>query len=169
LLTTANNSCFLAGERKLGPPVACERELQSFPHAIPESVVPELGFTWDNLYPSCSLCNTKYKGTRWSWHVVRPDKDPVLAWLDCDPETGELRCAPEFEINGSVRRRVKRTIRLFGLNADERCRARKRMIAELNRVDVEHRWEHFADYLKCGPYRLVFYRWFEMTSSGLFA
>jgi uncharacterized protein (TIGR02646 family) len=132
-----------------------EQSPETIDHFVPEHTCPALGLTWSNLYPACTSCNSSYKRTRWSWHLVRPDLDPVEHWFDLDPESGKLRVAPEFEQRASVRRRVNRTIKLFNLNEPTRCKARRTVIRNVSNAYFSHDREHVNDLRRDGPYRFV--------------
>jgi uncharacterized protein (TIGR02646 family) len=138
--------------------VLVEQSPQTIDHFLPEHVCPQAGLTWENLYPSCVSCNSSYKGTRWSWHLVRPDLDPVEKWFDLDPLSGELRVAPEFEHQAGVRRRVKRTIKRFNLNEPTRCRARRTVLRNITNALLGHDREHVEEMRRGGPYRFVIER-----------
>lgn len=152
--------------RPAGEPSLCaycdgtlkEQSPETIDHFVPEHRCPQAGLTWANLYPACSSCNSSYKRTRWSWHVVRPDLDPVDKWFDLDPESGALRVAPEFERQAGVRRRVNRTIKLFNLNEPTRCRARRTVIRNVSNALTSHDWAHVDDMRQNGPYRFVLER-----------
>jgi uncharacterized protein (TIGR02646 family) len=135
-----------------------EQSPQTIDHFVPEHRCPEAGLAWSNLYPSCVSCNSSYKKTRWSWHLVRPDLDPVGQWFDLDPESGKLRVAPEFERQASVRRRVNRTIRMFDLNEPTRCRARRTVLRNVTNALFSHDREHVSAMRQGGPYRFVIER-----------
>lgn len=82
-----------------------------------------------------------------------PDVEPVEAWFDFDEMTGRLAPAPEFD--RQIRARVRLTIRVFGLNATERCTARKHFLRRLQN-DLRCRdIEDLTDALNQGPYRFV--------------
>lgn len=103
-------------------------------HFVPVHACPGLGLAWDNLYPTCSFCNSTLKGPRWSWHLVRPDLDPVEEWLEIDWETGMLRPSPTLVAHPGIRRRVRRTIAMLGLNAGGRPKQRRDIRTALARM-----------------------------------
>lgn len=121
-------------------------------HFFPQSSFPELALSWPNLYPACVQCNSTFKGEKASCALARPDSDPVETWFDFDELTGRLEPAPELDRR--TRARVRLTIRVFGLNAVERCKARQRYIRYLSawlRSDQELLQAEAKD----GPYRFV--------------
>jgi uncharacterized protein (TIGR02646 family) len=154
---------FLDTVRAAGEPRLCaycdgtliQQSPETIDHFVPEHRCPQAGLTWDNLYPACTSCNSSYKGTRWSWHLVRPDIHPVEQWFDLDPESGELRVAPEFQRQAEVRRRVNRTIRVFNLNEPTRCKGRRDVIRNVSNALMSHDRAYVNDLKQQGPYRFV--------------
>lgn len=157
---------FHDGVRPAGEPRLCAycdgpltpQSPQTIDHFLPERRCPQVGLMWENLYPAGVSCNSHYKGTRWSRHLARPDIDPVERWFDCDPESGKLRVAPEFERVARVRRRVNLTIKLFNLNEPTRCKGRVRVFRELTNALVSHDRAHVDEMKQSGPYRFVIER-----------
>lgn len=131
---------------------------ETIDHFLPEKKCRDLGLyelalSWWNLFPSCSTCNTSEKGSRWSFLLLRPDVDPVDDYFDFDPDDGKLFPAPH--IGRMERLRVRKTIRIFGLNAEHRSLARRNLIKDMRNAyrvgDVERLREMLAE----GPYRFV--------------
>lgn len=121
-------------------------------HFIPEREAPELGLSWENLYPACGACNSVHKRDQWDVFLLRPEAVEDQ-WFDVDPQDGQIRPAPDLDPITS--RYVRYTIELLGLDTPERRRARRRAWHTVfnawnadNIADVETlRTE--------GPYRLV--------------
>ncbi len=84
-------------------------------HFIPKSRCRELSLCWENLYPACALCNTQAKRTSGSCFLLRPDVDPVEAWVDFNPRTGRLEPSAELQ-DRLARARVSRTLHVLHLN-----------------------------------------------------
>jgi uncharacterized protein (TIGR02646 family) len=124
------------------------------PHAQCRALGLEvLGLAWTNLFPCCTTCNTTFKRDRWSCLLLRPDVDDVAAQFACDVQTGELSPAPELDRAAALR--VKKTIRILGLNSDDRCRARRRVLRELQKALVRDDRERVAELFDAGPYRFL--------------
>jgi len=107
---------------------------ETIDHFVPEHAVRELGLSWQNLYPACALCNSTFKGKKWSCRLLRPDVDLIPAAgeseLDAffrhfyfDPATGTLSPAPGAD--PITRARVRLTLGVFRLNTTARCNARR--------------------------------------------
>jgi len=129
-------------------------------HFAPRSAFPDLALAWDNLFPACDLCNTKYKAEQWSCRLVRPDTDPVDDWFGVDMSTGALRASTYVE-DRVIRARVRLTIVVLRLNTERRCKSRLRVIRAM-----EDAWKKDAatsqrnvsvvdEYVKDGPYRFL--------------
>jgi uncharacterized protein (TIGR02646 family) len=122
-------------------------------HFIPEQRCRALAMTWINLYPACDQCNSGFKTTKGSCALLRPDVDPVEAWLDFHPETGRLEPAPVLERR--TRARARLTIRVLGLNEIRRCKARQRLLRDLDIYWNTGAWDDLRDALARGVYRFV--------------
>jgi len=131
-----------------------ETSPETIDHFIPEHADRSLGLAWTNLFPACATCNSTFKGQKWSCRLVRPDREPVDRWFELDLETGRL--VPALELDRVTRARVRLTIRVLGLNAEERCRARVwtwRSLVNAAKDPVDAMFlEHHASE---GPYRVV--------------
>jgi uncharacterized protein (TIGR02646 family) len=108
----------------------CDGELgvtspPSIDHFVPVSRDRTLALAWENLYPTCTSCNTSYKRDRWVPEMVRPDVDPVAGWFSLNWR-GEL--SPNGALDASTCRRITRTIEVLGLNAKPRCVARRQVV-----------------------------------------
>ncbi len=133
-------------------PLAVESP-ETIDHFLPQARCRQLALTWANLYPACTQCNSTFKGTQTSCALVRPDVDPVEAWFDFHEETGQLAPAPELD--RKTRGRVRMTIRVFGLNATERCKERQRMLRTLDHALRGRDIEYLREAAKAGAYRFV--------------
>lgn len=103
-------------------------------HFEPKKLRPELQLAWSNLFPACTSCNTA-KGDQWDAALLRPDTDAVDGWVECDPESGEVR--PALELDSATDARVRATIGILALNRPGLCRARRDAVRILSRgVDV---------------------------------
>lgn len=122
-------------------------------HFVPASVSRELALAWMNLYPACDACNSGHKRAAWSCALVRPDVDPVEAWIEFEEESGRL--VPSPVIDRRTRARVRLTIRVLGLNATERCVQRKWLLRALENALRVGDTEYLIEALKSGPYRFV--------------
>jgi uncharacterized protein (TIGR02646 family) len=127
-------------------------------HFIPESLCPSLGVFWQNLFPCCSLCNSTYKRVQWSEELLRPDTPDVERYFDFDPESGEMRPAPELT-TAEERRRAEVTIRILGLNQGQRPSSRRRRWQELSKMAWGERGQfslaEIQENVRTGPYRQV--------------
>jgi uncharacterized protein (TIGR02646 family) len=155
--------------RKPGEPrghcAYCEGSLEetspaTVDHSYPRREFDCLALTWTNLFPCCAYCNSTYKRTQWSCRLVRPDVDPVDDLFDFDEQTGQL--LPNAGASHRDQARVRLTIRVFGLNTAERCRARLTIWRSL-RAARKHPpdSEDIERYAKEGPYRLVGWRFLK--------
>lgn len=127
-------------------------------HFVPYSVcrargMESLGLAWANLYPCCTTCNTTFKRDRWSCLLLRPDVDDVAALFACDVQTGELYPAPDLDRTGTLR--VRKTLRILGLNSEDRCRARRRVLRDLQKALARGDEERIAELSDAGPYRFL--------------
>ncbi len=130
-----------------------ETSSETIDHFIPSHFDRDQGLCWPNLYPSCQKCNTGFKGKQWSCRLLRPDIDPVESLIAFDPNDGRLFPAPERDAR--TRARVRLTIRVFGLNAPDRCKARRRVWRVLQNANDNLDRETAESYVTEGPYRLV--------------
>jgi len=133
-------------------PLAIESP-ETIDHFIPKEASRALRMSWPNLYPACSVCNSSFKKNQWSCARVRPDVDPVEQWFDFDPTNGRLSPAPELDRR--TRWRVRVTIRVFGLNATERCTARKAHLRNLENALRCNDIETLMSLRERGPYRFI--------------
>lgn len=146
----------------------CDGELratspETIDHFIPESLARrlglfELGLSWANLYPACAECNSTHKRDRWSVLLLRPDADPVEDYFAFDALTGALYPSPEAP--RLARARVRRTLRLVGLNTEVRYQARLRLFRRLQRAAALGDRETLKEMAQGGPYRFIA-RWFS--------
>lgn len=133
--------CFREDVYPQGAPTLCaycdgllgDTSPSTIDHFIPESLCPSLGVFWQNLFPCCSLCNSTYKRVQWSEELLRPDMPDVERYFDFDPESGEMRPAPELT-TAEERRRAEVTIRVLGLNQGQRPSSRRRRWQELSKM-----------------------------------
>lgn len=152
----------------------CDGELratspETIDHFLPTSLSRRLGLfelelSWMNLFPACVECNSTHKRNRWSIFLLRPDTDPVDAYFAFDALTGALYPSPEAP--RLARARVRRTIRLVGLNTELRCQARLRFFRRLQRAHAHGDRETIAELAQGGPYRFIA-RWFEQMLADL--
>jgi uncharacterized protein (TIGR02646 family) len=135
-------------------------------HFLPKGEFPELWLSWNNLFPACHLCNSKYKRDQWSCALVRPDTDPVDVWFDVDLETGVLRPGPGVD-DPIIRARVRLTIIVLHLNSTERCKARRDVVRACRNAwkreagTREHDRPTVHDRVVQGPYRFVARRFLD--------
>jgi uncharacterized protein (TIGR02646 family) len=127
---------------------------ETIDHFVPQSRCRELALAWENLYPACSRCNTVEKRARAACWLLRPDVDPVDEWIDYDEQTGRLGVAPEVT-DRVTRLRVRRTLRVFGLNTTERNENRRRLYRMLGTAWRAGDNEYLARAVSEGPYRFV--------------
>lgn len=138
-----------------------ETSAETVDHFIPQHARPELSLCWENLYPACSRCNQTAKGQKWSCALLRPDVDLVGAtawlafarWFDFDPVSGRLRPAPEG--TPRMRARVRLTLRVFQLNTEERCHARRQRWRDLQNARKAQSLADIKQDAAQGPYRFV--------------
>ncbi len=126
---------------------------ETIDHFLPQARCRQLALAWANLYPACVQCNSTFKGKRASCALARPDVDPVETWFDFDELTGRIEPSPELDRR--TRARVRLTIRVFGLNAVERCKGRQRLVRTLNNALLAHDFDLIREEAKVGPYRFV--------------
>jgi uncharacterized protein (TIGR02646 family) len=126
---------------------------ETIDHFVPEACSRSLALAWINLFPACHMCNVVQKRDRLPWRVLRPDMDSVDSMFELDPENGELRPSPD--LNRRLSHRVRRTIRLFGLNLSERCKARARIWKEANALKIAGDEAALEAARTDGPYRFV--------------
>lgn len=106
---------------------------------------------WENLYPACDQCNSGSKQTKYSCALLRPDVDPVEEWIEFHAETGELAPAPSLDRR--TRARVRLTLRVFGLNTNDRCLTRRGRLRDLRNAAKAGDMEQVEEAVKYGPYR----------------
>jgi uncharacterized protein (TIGR02646 family) len=155
-------TCFHAEVRAPGDPRSCAycdgplavESAETIDHFVPQSKCRQLALAWDNLYPACSRCNTVEKRAKASCWLLRPDVDPVEAWIDYDEQTGRLGLAPEVT-DRATRLRVRRTLRVFGLNTTERNESRRRLYRTLENAWRRGDNDYVAQAVTDGPYRFV--------------
>ncbi len=123
-------------------------------HFIPKSRCRELSLCWENLYPACALCNTQAKRTSGSCFLLRPDVDPVEAWVDFNPRTGRLEPSAELQ-DRLARARVSRTLHVLHLNATPRTVTRERAYRGLQNAWARGDLELVRCAAKDGPYRFI--------------
>lgn len=147
----------------------CDGELgptspETIDHFLPEHKCRALGIyevalSWWNLFPSCVTCNSTAKGAKWSFLLLRPDTDPVSEYFDFDPEDGKLYPAPGL---GRLQRaRVKKTIRIFGLNLGHRALARKTFLKHMRNARTAGDKDTLIAALADGPYRFAVKQFIE--------
>lgn len=130
-----------------------ETSTETIDHFIPYHFDRTFGLSWTNLYPACQMCNTGFKGTKWSCKLLRPDVDPVDDWIVFDPDDGRFTPAPELDRRTQAR--VRLTLRVFGLNDGTRCKARRQVWKHLENAARNSDLETLDSYAHEGPYRLV--------------
>jgi uncharacterized protein (TIGR02646 family) len=126
-------------------------------HFLPVFRFPTLALAWANLLPACDSCNSTYKGSQWSCHLLRPDEDAVESFFVLDVETGTLD--PNPSLCGRDRARARLTARVFGLNKPPRCAARVRVLRDLRNAMKAMDRATLEEHATQGPYRFVG-RWF---------
>lgn len=92
-------------------------------HFRPRETFPYLAFAWENLFYICSLCNIK-KGKRFDRRLLKPDKFEYSfkRYFIFNYSTGII--SPNPQCSDEDRERAKITIKLYGLNDDERPETR---------------------------------------------
>ncbi|HVK66373.1 MAG TPA: HNH endonuclease [Polyangium sp.] len=141
-----------------------ESSPETIDHFVPEHAVPEWGLSWQNLYPSCSLCNSGLKKAKWSCGLLRPDGDVAsaeaddlhafLRWFSFEPGSGRL--APARNLERAEQARVRLTIGMFGLNESTRCQARYdvwQTLLDVAKPPTNH--ARLDALVRRGPYRFV--------------
>lgn len=142
-----------------------EQSRETLDHFLPRLAFPELTLAWHNLFPACDRCNSEYKRTRWSCHLVKPDTNPVDTYFDLDEVSGWLR--PSAQLDRPTRVKVRLTISVFRLNDQHRCAGRLRVLKEMSNA-----WKRDASTLERdhptleeraarGPYRFVARRFLD--------
>lgn len=139
---------------------------ETIDHFIPEHAEPELGLSWQNLYPACSMCNSGAKRTKWSCRALRPDVDllPIegetadaeafLRWFSFDPMTGKI--GPALGADPITKARARLTIGIFRLNETTRCLARRHRWQDLlNAAKHPQDDTRLEEMARLGPYRFV--------------
>jgi 5-methylcytosine-specific restriction endonuclease McrA len=123
---------------------------ETIDHWVPRETCLALALWWGNLFPACAGCQSA-KGTRWSPSWLRPDVDPVEAWIACDLATGRL--GPADGVNDeALRVRIAQTIDGLGLNRPALVRERWRILRTLySSVSIEGLLDRAAE----GPYRFL--------------
>jgi uncharacterized protein (TIGR02646 family) len=163
--------------RAEGEPLLCaycdgelrETSPETIDHFIPVSLARRLGLfelslSWANLYPACVECNSTHKRDRWSVLLLRPDTDPVKDYFAFDALTGALYPSPEAP--RLARARVRRTLRILGLNTEVRCQARLRLFKRLQRAATLGDRETLAEMAQGGPYRFIVRLFADATAEG---
>jgi hypothetical protein len=113
----------------------------------------ELCMAWDNLFPACTGCNSKFKRDRFSIWLLRPDEERVEDAFEIDPETGNLE--PNPDMDRITRCRARKTIHILGLNKGARPEARLCLLKTLRALRAFGDMEGMLDILDTGPYRHV--------------
>lgn len=127
---------------------------ETIDHLVPQSKCREMGLTWNNLYPACTICNSVEKGKRYSCWLLRPDVDPVEEWIEYDEQTGRLDPAPHV-VDRVIRLRIRRTLRILGLNSTERREIRRKLFRMLLTWWKTGENDSIVEAVKEGPYRFV--------------
>ncbi len=155
-------ACFHDEVREAGEPRNCAycdgplgvESSATIDHFIPKSRCRQLALWWENLYPACVFCNTVAKRTSGSCFLLRPEVDPVGAWVDFNPLTGCLE--PALELTDRIARaRVRRTLRVLRLNTTERTAIRRKAYRDLWNAWARGDNERVVQAAKEGPYRFV--------------
>lgn len=152
----------------------CDGELrttspETIDHFMPERLARalglfELGLSWMNLFPACVECNSTHKRDRWSILLLRPDADPVDEYFAFNALTGALYPSPEAP--RIARARVRRTIRILGLNTEARCQARLKLFRRLQRAVVQGDEETLRELEEGGPFRFLARSFLEASGEG---
>ena len=94
----------------------------------------------------------------------RPDADPVDEYFAFNALTGVLYPAPEAPRIARVR--VRRTIRILGLNTEARCQARLKLLRRLQRAGAQRDEETLRELAEGGPFRFLARSFLEATRDG---
>jgi len=100
-------------------------------HYYAKSLEPHRVFEWDNLFPSCGICNPSKGNLDHQGRLLKPDAEnpEPLLWLD--PGTGELQ--PHPTLDEAQKQRVLETIEVYDLKRGALCAARIEMMDRVNR------------------------------------
>ncbi|HWZ45266.1 MAG TPA: hypothetical protein VNW97_17465 [Candidatus Saccharimonadales bacterium] len=100
-------------------------------HYYAKTAEPHRVFEWENLFPSCGICNPSKGNLDHKGRLLKPDAEnpEPLLWLD--PGTGELQ--PHPNLDDEQKQRVLETITAYGLQRGKLCAARIEMMDRVNR------------------------------------
>lgn len=98
-------------------------------HYVAKTVDPANCFEWENLFPSCRLCNRPKQNHDHAGVLLKPDvEDPELFfWIH--PDTGHLQ--PHPSLSPAEEHRALETIRICDLQRPELCRLRLDMLDQV--------------------------------------
>lgn len=122
---------------------------RSIDHWVPYARCRALTLWWANLFPACYGCQMA-KGSKWSVSWIRPDLDPVEAWIECDPGTAMIVPAPTVR-DPALLRRINDTIDALGLNRPGLIRERRTALRSQFTNSAERALERAGE----GPYRFL--------------
>jgi uncharacterized protein (TIGR02646 family) len=100
-------------------------------HYHAKTVRHELVFDWDNLFPSCGICNRTKGDLDHQGRLLKPDRDDPESFLWLNPDNGELEPSPLLDAEQS--QRVLATIAAYGLQRGALCAQRIEMMKFVNR------------------------------------
>ncbi len=100
-------------------------------HYQAKTVRPELVFDWQNLFPSCGICNGSKGDFDHQGRLLKPDQDDPELFLWLNPVNGELQ--PNPTLDAGQARRVTETITAYGLQRGALCAQRIEMMNFVNR------------------------------------
>ncbi len=137
---------------------------ESIDHFIPEREAPDLGLSWENLYPACMWCNSTHKRDQWDVFLLRPEHIDE-AWFDVDPQSGEIR--PAGELDPVSARYVRFTVEILGLNKPDRPRTRLNVARDARNAWFAGDQERVLEMAREGPHRLVAERFIEAMKTDI--
>jgi len=99
---------------------------------------PDQAYSWGNLYFCCTRCQA-HKGDCWVDDLLAPDdvEYSFQKYFEFDFTTGEMR--PSSTATESEKARARETIRIYGLDSDERRRFRRESLRGWTRTKESER------------------------------
>ncbi|MGO9262796.1 MAG: retron system putative HNH endonuclease [Bryobacteraceae bacterium] len=128
--------CAALRELAYGKCVFCESPLEvsgylEVEHYHPKAVHQHLTFDWDNLLPSCRLCNNAKGEQDHGGVLLKPDAEDPEPFFRIHPDTGHLEPHPNLDAAG--KHRALETIRICDLQRPALCTRRAEMLSRVGR------------------------------------
>ncbi len=128
--------CAALRELAHGKCVFCESPLEvsgylEVEHYHAKTVRSHLAFDWENLLPSCRLCNNAKGDQDHGGALLKPDMEDPEPYFWIDPDSGRLR--PRMNLDAEGKRRALETIRICDLQRPALCTKRADMLSRVGR------------------------------------